>query len=177
MGPRSIQQIVEKRLAEAGIQGASVHTLRHTFATHSVRKGTKLDVVRQVLGHRSLAATSIYVVPLNKEVRQALAAYLAVRSERPAKDDFEDVFLGQRGPLSAHGVEVLVTKYAERAGLPDLWPHALRHSFAKHLLDAGEDLVTVQSLLGHTNLNTTARYTKPGAQDLEEAVARLVNEA
>ena len=61
MGPRSIQQMVEKRLAEAVIQGASVHTLRHTFATHSVRKGTKLDVVRQVLGHSSLATTSIYV--------------------------------------------------------------------------------------------------------------------
>jgi site-specific recombinase XerD len=40
---------------------ASVHTLRHTWATHSVRKGTKLDVVRQVLGHSSLATTSIYV--------------------------------------------------------------------------------------------------------------------
>jgi integrase/recombinase XerD len=61
MGPRSIQQMVEKRLAEAVIQGASVHTLRHTFATHCVCKGTKLDVVRQVLGHSSLATTSIYV--------------------------------------------------------------------------------------------------------------------
>ena len=59
MGPRSIQQMVEKRLAEARIQGALVHTLRHTFAAHSVRKGTKLDVVRQVLGHSSLATTSI----------------------------------------------------------------------------------------------------------------------
>ena len=117
------------------------------------------------------------VVPLNHEVRQALIAYLAVRAERPDHDAYEEVFLGQRGPLSAHGVEVLVTKYAQRAGLPALRPHALRHSFAKHLLDAGEDLVTVQVLLGHSNLNTTARYTQPGARDLEEAVTRLVNEA
>jgi site-specific recombinase XerD len=63
MGPRSIQQMVEQRVAEARIQGALVHTLRHTFATHSVRKDTKLDVVRQVLGHSSLATTSIYVDP------------------------------------------------------------------------------------------------------------------
>jgi site-specific recombinase XerD len=112
-----------------------------------------------------------------KEVRQALEAYLAVRDERPDKDDFEEVFLGQRGPLSSHGVEVLVAKYAQRTGLPDLRPHAFRHSFAKHLIDAGEDLVTVQSLLGHTNLNTTARYTKPGARDLEEAVRRLEQDA
>ncbi len=115
-------------------------------------------------------------IPLNKDARQALAAYLAVRNDREGAEACEEVFLGQRGPLSAHGIEVLVAKYARRAGLPDLRPHALRHSFAKHLLDAGEDLVTVQALLGHTNLNTTARYTKPGARDLEEAVARLVNE-
>jgi integrase/recombinase XerC len=116
------------------------------------------------------------IVPLNHEVRHALAAWLATRAERPDTDAYEEVFLGQRGPLSAHGVEVLVTKYAARAGLPTLRPHALRHSFAKHLLDAGEDLVTVQTLLGHSNLNTTARYTQPGARDLEEAVGRLVNE-
>lgn len=116
------------------------------------------------------------IVPLNHEVRQGLAAWLAIRAERSDNDAYEEVFLGQRGPLSAHGVEVLVTKYARRAGLPTLRPHALRHSFAKHLLDAGEDLVTVQTLLGHSNLNTTARYTKPGARDLEEAAARLVNE-
>jgi integrase/recombinase XerD len=116
------------------------------------------------------------IVPLNHEVRQALAAWLALRAERSDRADFEEIFLGQRGPLAAHGVEVLVAKYADRAGLPALRPHALRHSFAKHLLDAGEDLVTVQVLLGHSNLNTTARYTRPGARDLEEAVARLVNE-
>jgi len=116
------------------------------------------------------------IVPLNHEVRHALAAWLATRAERPDTNEYEEVFLGQRGPLSTHGIEVLVTKYAARAGLPTLRPHALRHSFAKHLLDAGEDLVTVQTLLGHSNLNTTARYTQPGARDLEEAVGRLVNE-
>jgi integrase/recombinase XerC len=52
----------------------------------------------------------------------------------------------------------------------------LRHSFAKSLLDAGEDLVTVQTLLGHERLDTTARYTQPGARDLEEAVGRLDEE-
>ena len=116
------------------------------------------------------------MVPLNGEVRAALTTWLAARAERPDHDVHEAVFLGQRGPLSAHGVEVLVTKYAARAGFPTLRPHALRHSFAKHLLDAGADLVTVQALLGHSNLNTTARYTQPGARDLEEAVARLVTE-
>lgn len=61
LGTRSIRNIVTKYLMEAGIPGASTHALRHTFATHHVRKGTKLDVVRQALGHESLATTSVYV--------------------------------------------------------------------------------------------------------------------
>lgn len=61
LGTRSIRNIVAKYLTEAAIPGASTHALRHTFATHHVRKGTKLDVVRQALGHESLATTSVYV--------------------------------------------------------------------------------------------------------------------
>lgn len=159
---------------------AIILTLRHT----GLRVGelVALTLPDVILGQRAGQlrvrgkGNKERIVPLNHEVRQALAAWLAVRAERSDSNDYEEVFLGQRGPLSAHGVEVLVTKYARHAGLPNLRPHALRHSFAKHLLDAGEDLVTVQVLLGHSNLNTTARYTQPGARDLEEAVARLVNE-
>ncbi len=159
---------------------AIILTLRHT----GVRVGelVSLTVPDVTLGQRGGhlrvrgKGNKERIVPLNHEVRQALAAWLAVRAERPDHADHDGIFLGQRGPLSTHGIEVLVTKYARHAGLPALRPHALRHSFAKHLLDAGEDLVTVQTLLGHTNLNTTARYTTPGARDLEEAVARLMNE-
>ena len=61
LGSRSIRNLVRKYLTEAGIAGASTHALRHTFATHHVKKGTKLDVVRQALGHESLATTSVYV--------------------------------------------------------------------------------------------------------------------
>ena len=61
MGPRSIERVVEKYLKEAEIAGASVHSLRHTFATQQTRRGTKLSVVQQALGHESLATTSIYV--------------------------------------------------------------------------------------------------------------------
>ena len=58
---RAIQRIVEKWMARADVRGASVHTLRHTFATHMVRKGTNLRVVQEALGHTSLQTTSIYV--------------------------------------------------------------------------------------------------------------------
>jgi site-specific recombinase XerD len=61
MGRRAVERALEKRLRKATIAGASVHTLRHTFAAHHVMRGTELDVVRQALGHESLATTSVYV--------------------------------------------------------------------------------------------------------------------
>jgi site-specific recombinase XerD len=61
ISPRAIENVVEKYLKEAGITGASVHTLRHTFGTHMAKKGTKLDVIRQAMGHESLDTTGIYV--------------------------------------------------------------------------------------------------------------------
>jgi len=74
LGARSIRNLVAKYLREAGIAGASTHSLRHTFATHHVKKGTKLDVVRQALGHESLATTSVYVdlarEVMDKELQQ-----------------------------------------------------------------------------------------------------------
>jgi len=71
---RAIEYLVEKYLKQASIHSASVHTLRHTFATYMVKKGTKLDVVRQALGHQDLKTTSIYVElareVMDKELQQ-----------------------------------------------------------------------------------------------------------
>lgn len=58
---RAIQRIVKKYMERAGISGASVHTLRHTFATHMVREGTNLRVIQEAPGHASLQTTSLYV--------------------------------------------------------------------------------------------------------------------
>jgi integrase/recombinase XerD len=61
LSSRAIEYLTAKYLAEAGITGASVHSLRHTFATQHVKRGTKLDVVRQALGHADLKTTAIYI--------------------------------------------------------------------------------------------------------------------
>lgn len=61
LGPRGIQHLVKKYLSQAGVVGASVHSLRHTFGTHMARKGTHLDVIRKAMGHESLDTTSIYI--------------------------------------------------------------------------------------------------------------------
>ncbi len=69
MTTRSIEYMVTKYLGETGISGASVHTLRHTMATHHVARGTDLKTVQVTLGHASLATTTIYV-SLSKRVQK-----------------------------------------------------------------------------------------------------------
>jgi len=61
MGPRGFQNVVKKYLEEANIKNAGVHTLRHTFATHQIKKGTNIRVIQEALGHESLQTTSIYI--------------------------------------------------------------------------------------------------------------------
>ena len=72
VSPRAFQYVVKKYLDEAGIKGASVHTLRHTFATHHVAKGTDLRTVQEALGHRDLKTTSIYVQLARDVMRREL---------------------------------------------------------------------------------------------------------
>ena len=148
-------------LRHTGIRVGELCNLRLGDVTTSERKGSLL-----VRGK----GDKDRVLPLNADVRQALDAYRAVR---PTVSD-DHLFIGQRGePLQPEAVQLIVRKYAQRAGLPGVTPHSLRHSFAKHVLDAGADLATVSRLLGHERLETTAIYTQPTTRDLDEAVRRL----
>jgi site-specific recombinase XerD len=82
--------------------------------------------------------------------------------------------VGQRAePLSSHAIYDVVVKYARLAGLDEVLPHTLRHSFAHALLSAGTPLTDVADLLGHSSLDTTRLYTKATESDLAAAVARL----
>ncbi|HOI43146.1 MAG TPA: tyrosine-type recombinase/integrase, partial [Elusimicrobiales bacterium] len=99
---------------------------------------------------------------------EALRAYLASRPEgrAPARP----LFLNARGGrLSGHGLALIVRKLARQARFArSLNPHALRHSFATHLLDHGCDLRSVQEMLGHKNLETTQIYTHVSLERLKE---------
>ncbi|SHE99327.1 integrase/recombinase XerC [Desulfofundulus australicus DSM 11792] len=105
-------------------------------------------------------------VPLNVTARRIIQEWLTVH---PGGDW---LFPGRKGHMTARAAEKILEKYARLAGV-EVTPHQLRHTFCKMLVDAGESLDRVAVLAGHSNLNTTARYTRPGVQDLEKAVEKL----
>ena len=152
-------------MLHTGLRLSEVASLEMRDVEISERKGSVL--VRHGKGNKERS------VPLNAEARQALQEWLAVRPN--VNSTF--LWIAIEGPaeesLSGREVQRVLKRYAQDAGLDELTPHMLRHSFAKNLANRGVGLEKIAVLLGHSSLNTTRIYITPDTKDLELAVEQL----
>ena len=108
-------------------------------------------------------------VPFGEFCRQSIEQYL--EKFKPLKSKRHPyLIVNMKGdPITERGVRYLLNDVVKRtAGVTEIHPHKLRHTFATHLLNQGADLRTVQSLLGHVNLSTTGKYTHVSNQQLRK---------
>lgn len=145
----------------AGLRVEEVASLLVEDLTLSDRKGRIL--VRRGKGDKARE------VPLNSEARRALTAWLGVQLADPSAD--ASLFSSDSGDrITTRAIEKRITSIGEAAKIANLHPHRLRHTCAKRMIDSGVPITVVQKILGHARIQTTARYTQPGWEDLEQAV-------
>jgi integrase/recombinase XerD len=129
-------------------------------------KGGKQRIVP--IGSYACRALDAYLV----QARPALAGLAALAAGARARPLSHAVFLNARGGrLTRQGAWGALRAAAAKAGLADISPHMLRHSFATHLLDGGADVRVVQELLGHASVTTTQVYTLVTVDKLREVYA------
>lgn len=138
--------------------------LRVSEALALDRKDTPLGTSLTILGKGNKER----IVPVLPAAREAVDLYLALSPQSTQADS--PLFIGVRGSrLNPREVQKLMVSLRARLGLQSTaTPHALRHSFATHLLSAGGDLRSIQELLGHASLSTTQLYTEVDTKRLQD---------
>jgi integrase/recombinase XerC len=182
--PRALAQLAARALAEdIGEESDNPLAQARDTALFTLLYGAGLRIAEALsLNLRDLPAAGAplvvtgkrnkqRVVPLLPAVREAIAAWVVLH---PARAPEAPLFVGLRGGRLNPGVaQRTMRHYRQHQGLPaHATPHALRHSFATHLLAGGGDLRAIQELLGHANLATTQRYTSVDEAHLLEVWGR-----
>lgn len=113
-------------------------------------------------------------IPIGASTRRAYRRWLAHRDSWPALVDEQALWLSRTGHrLADRSIRHLIGRIGAIAGIDDLSPHTLRHTYGTRLVRTGVDIVTVAELMGHTNLETTRRYTRPSRDDTATAIDRI----
>ena len=107
-------------------------------------------------------------VPIGKSAIHWLQQYIAVKAGY-GKPAYPNLFLNRGKPLTRQFAWSMIKRHANTAGISDISPHTLRHSFATHLLQHGADSRSVQALLGHSDISTTQIYTHITDRHLRKA--------
>jgi len=171
---RAIAEAGENEVAWIGLRDTALLMLlygaglRISEALSLKRGDVPLGAVLTILGKGKKQR----VVPVLAAVREAIARY--AKAVPFAGEAASPLFLSRRGrAMSAREAQALMQNLRGRLGLPErATPHALRHSFATHLLANGGDLRIVQELLGHASLSTTQVYTELDTAKLSEVYAK-----
>lgn len=144
-----------------GIRASELINLKHDDILIKDHKGTL--VVRQGKGNKRRT------VPIERDTREWLGRYMT-----DAHPTGEWLFPSQRGErLSYIGLYQLCHVIGDKAGIEGLTPHVLRHTYCHDLITRHVDIGTVAVLAGHSKIETTLLYTKPGAEELQKAVDKL----
>ena len=172
----------EKREAGEGpsyLAACRLHALTETLYATGLRV-SELVSLRRAAVMRDAAFLTVTgkgnkerIVPVLPAARAAVENYLKLCPYALAKDD--PLFVGGRGKrLNQRQVRDMMINLRRRLGLPEsATPHALRHSFATHLLEDGTDIRIIQVLLGHAKLNNTAFYTKVATRTVRTVTSPL----
>jgi len=163
-GPRALRDLAMlEAMYGCGLRAAEICSLRlrdldrHEWTLRVTGKGDKQRIVP--VGRPAAAALSRYL----ERGRTALAG----------ETECDRLFVSVRGrPLHGSDVRRILAAALRREGLPERSPHALRHTFATHLLEGGADLRSIQELLGHASVGTTQVYTHVSVRHLRAAHAQ-----
>jgi integrase/recombinase XerC len=173
--PRALDTDRAMQLLDGGVEDAFIARRDQAMLELFYSSGLRLaELVGLDVGHLDLndglvevrgKGNKVRVLPVGRQARLALQAWLAVRGQAAPVDGA--LFIGRQGRrLTPRAVQLRVREAGVRELGQHLHPHMLRHSFASHLLESSQDLRGVQELLGHADIATTQIYTHLDFQHL-----------